>query len=60
MTTIKKDYQAIIAFLEENKSKKVNTILDCMQNRERRPSKSQFIIEWKKLLSTLVIKNLYF
>ena len=28
MTTIKKDYQAIVAFLEENKTKKVSTILE--------------------------------
>lgn len=28
MTTIKKDYQAIVAFLEENKNKKVSTILE--------------------------------
>lgn len=28
MTTIKKDYIALIAFLEANKNKKVNTILD--------------------------------
>jgi len=28
MTTIKKDYQAIVAFLEENSTKKVSTILE--------------------------------
>jgi len=28
MTTIKKDYLSIVAFLEENKNKKVSTILD--------------------------------